>query len=609
VKQSNSHPGRLPGLPEQQTGLPIRAGLSRRQAITALAAGLLGSVGADWGLLPPGGFADAQDTAPRTPAATARGQHFAVATVHPLATGAAMRAFERGGNAMDAAVAAAAMLGVVDGHNSGIGGGCFILARTADGRFVAIDGRETAPLAAHRDLYIIDGKLDPRASQIGPLASGVPGQVAALAKLSAGYGRGGWRAALGEAAEVARDGYIITASTASAIRRQAAQLKRFPASAEQYLRDDGSPPALGQRLQQRDLGQTLAALAEEGPEWFYQGPFARACEQWMSSNGGLLAAEDFAQYVAKDRQPLITSYHDWRVIGFPPPSSGGIHVAQMLMMLEKFPVKTLLQDDPASAVHLLAEVMKRAFADRAYWLGDADFADVPKGLIDRQYCHELAATIDLERSTDVLSHGQPPRADADLFSRQHTTHLSTADAEGNWVAITNTVNTTFGSCVVIPGTGVVMNNQMDDFSIAPGIPNAFGLLGAEANAIAPGKRPLSSMSPTIVTDAQGNPRVTCGAAGGPRIINAILQCLVRVLELGESVEAALAAPRVHHQWSPNQLLMERQWDQAVVDAVAKRGHALAAPASVAVAQGIERAADGQLRAASDPRVQGAAAAG
>jgi gamma-glutamyltranspeptidase/glutathione hydrolase len=592
-------------------GNPLR--LDRRRALATLATGLAGAAtGGVWMGVP--AVAQEQPATAPTPSGVATGDRWAVATVHTLATRAAQNAFARGGNAFDAAVAATFMLGVVDGHNSGIGGGCFILARTAAGQFIAIDGRETAPAQAHRDMYLRNGQPDPQASRIGPLASGVPGQVAALAKASLAYGHGGWSAALREAADVATEGYRIGNSTAVAIRGQAAVLKQFPASAAQFLAADGSPPAVGQRLRQPDLGRTLAALADEGPDWFYRGPFAQACGNWMSHNGGLLTAADFATYTAVHRPPLKTSYHDWQVIGFPPPSSGGIHVAQMLMMLEQFPVAALLRDEPATAVHLLAEVMKRAFADRAHWLGDSDYVSVPKGLIDRAYCHELAASIDLNRVTEVRAHGQPPAADSELFTRQHTTHLTAADAAGNWVAITNTVNTTFGSCVVIPGTGVVMNNEMDDFSIAPGTPNAFGLIGAEANAIAPGKRPLSSMSPTIVTDAQENPRLTCGAAGGPRIINAVLQCLIRVLDQGLTVDAALAAPRVHHQWSPDQLLLERRWheaesgDSAVVTALTERGHRLAAPGSIAVAQALELTAAGELRAASDPRVAGAAAA-
>jgi len=587
---------------------PTPLQLNRRHAVAAIAGAFVAPAlrfgSPSWS----GGTAWGQDAglSKDSSSRTAVGQRHVAATVHPIATEAAMNAFKRGGNAFDAAVAAAFMLGVVDGHNSGIGGGCFVLARTADGRIIAIDGRETAPALASGDMFLRDGKPDPQASQVGPLASGVPGQLAALARLSLGFGRGDWQAALREAAGVATEGYPITASTAAAIRNESKQLAKFASSNAVFLGTDGSPPSIGDTLRQVDLGRTLQSIADEGPDWFYRGPFAAACDQWMSENGGILRAGDFASYLTKTREPLRTKYRQWEVIGFPPPSSGGIHIAQMLMMLQPFPVADLYRDDPAAAAHLLAEVMKRAFADRAHWLGDADYASVPKGLIDQQYCRDLAASIDLSKVTPVLSHGKPPNAADDLFNRRHTTHLTTADADGNWVAITNTVNTTFGSCVVIPGTGVVMNNQMDDFSIAPGTPNAFGLIGAEANSIAPGKRPLSSMSPTIILDPQGNPRLTCGAAGGPRIINATLQCILRVLDSGMPIDEALAAPRVHHQWSPDRLMMESTWPQDIVDQVAKRGHTIAPRGNVAVAQAIERTENGKLRAATDPRVTGSA---
>lgn len=520
-----------------------------------------------------------------------------------------MNAFARGGNAFDAAVAAAFMLGVVDGHNSGIGGGCFVLGRSAAGELFAIDGRETAPGRADRDLFLRNGQPDPMASQIGPLASGVPGQVAALAKLSLCHGRGGWASSLREAADVAQAGYLVGEATASAIRRKAPQLRLFPAAASQFLHADGSPLTVGENLRQPDLGKTLAAIASEGPDWFYRGPFADACARWMAENAGLLDRADFASYVALPREPLLTNYRNYRIVGFPPPSSGGVHIAQMLMMLERFPIGAWLKDEPATAIHVLAEAMKRAFADRAHWLGDADFTAVPRGLIDPDYCRQWSRDIDPRTAKEVRSHGQPPRAGDDLFNRRHTTHLTAADSAGNWVAITNTVNTTFGSCVVIPGTGVVMNNEMDDFSIAPGTPNAFGLLGAEANAVQAGKRPLSSMSPTIVLDEAGAPCLTCGAAGGPRIINATLQCILRVLDQGLSVDEALAAPRVHHQWSPNQLMAETGWDPDVIQAVEARGHRMAAPGNVAIVQAIQRSEDGNLIAAADPRTEGSASAG
>jgi len=582
--------------------------VSRRQAVATLAAGL--TVPATMKLFDNSWVApaSADELLLNTRTAVSTGGKAAVATVHPLATRAAMNVFNQGGNAFDAAVAAALMLGVVDGHNSGIGGGCFILARAANRELIAIDGREAAPGQAHRDMFMRNGIADSMASQLGPLASGVPGQVDALSKLSLGHGRIGWGAGLSEAAGVATEGYQVGVATESAIRCMAERLKMFPASKAQFLNADGSPPSIGDTLRQPDLGRTLAALADEGADWFYRGPFATACEKWMSRHGGILNASDFSRYSAKVRQPLRTIYRQWEVIGFPPPSSGGIHIAQMLMMLEPYDVKAIFKSEPTVAVHLVAEVMKRAFADRAFWLGDADHADVPLGLIDRQYCIDRASTIDLNLATPITSSGKPPNAETSLFSRQHTTHLTTADAEGNWVAITNTINTTFGSCVVIPGTGVVMNNEMDDFSISPGTPNLFGLIGAEANSIAPSKRPLSSMSPTIVLDANGNPQLTCGAAGGPRIISAVLQCLIGVLDRGMNIEEALAAPRVHHQWSPNLLLMEPQWDQATVAAMSQRGHKLAAPSRIAVAQAIQQAPSGELLAASEPRIEGAGAA-
>ena len=586
--------------------------LDRRRAIATLVGGFsLGPLG--WlDLGDPRQRAFGQDQPPVVPtaarAATARGSKNAVATVHPLATQAGMNALARGGNAFDAAVAAAIMLGVVDGHNSGIGGGCFVLGRTAAGDLIAIDGRETAPGRAHRDMYVRDGKLDPMASQIGPLASGVPGQVAALAKLSLSCGRGGWSSSLSEAADVAERGYLIGEATASAIRRKASSLARFPAAAKQFLKGNGASPVVRDRLRQPDLGRTLSALAREGPDWFYRGPFAEACASWMAGNGGLLDRADFAGYVAKSREPLVTRYRGHQIVGFPPPSSGGMHIAQMLIMLERFPIGRWLSEEPATAIHVLAEVMKRAFADRAHWLGDADFAAVPRGLVDPEYCRQLSAEIDIRQAREVRSHGMPPRATDDLFNRRHTTHLTAVDAEGNWVAITNTVNTTFGSCVVIPETGVVMNNQMDDFSIAPGTPNAFGLIGAEANSVEPGKRPLSSMSPTIVLNSDRTPRLTCGAAGGPRIISATLQCILRVLDQGLSVDEALAAPRVHHQWSPDQLMPEGDWAAEVLRDVESRGHKMATAGNIGIAQAIERTPEGNLVAATDPRTEGSAAA-
>lgn len=554
-------------------------------------------------------YATAQPPAVKSSVQVARGTRCVVATVHPLASQAAMAAFERGGNAVDAAIAASLMLSVVDGHNSGIGGGCLALVRGTDGVIHAIDGRETAPHLASPDMFFRDGKPDPRLSQTGPLAAGVPGLLAALHQLAAGHGAIAWQAALEGAADVAENGFQLSNKYAGVLRSVADDLANFPDAARVLLDAQGKPWKKGDTLRQADLARSLRAIAADGIDWFYRGEFAHKTGEFMGKNGGLLRQQDFASYAAVMRQPIDIEYRDHRVIGFPPPSSGGIHVAQMLGMLGEFDLREIIRESRAAGVHLLLEVMKRAMADRAHWLGDADFARVPRGLLDPEYLRERGGSIDLKRATLVESHGQPPRADVDLFGQnRHTTHLTTADSDGNIVALTQTVNTSFGCKMIVPGTGVVLNNEMDDFSIAPGVRNAFGLVGSEANLIAPGKRPLSSMSPTIVVDQNNLPVMSCGAAGGPKIITSVLQILVRALDLGQSIDQAIASPRVHHQWSPDKAVCERAVDESVVAELAALGHDISRIASAAVAQGISFDAGGIMTAASDPRVPSAAMA-
>jgi gamma-glutamyltranspeptidase/glutathione hydrolase len=327
---------------------------------------------------------------------------------------------------------------------------------------------------------------------------------------------------------------------------------------------------------------------------------------WMAKNGGIMTAADFAAYQAKLRTPIVTTYRGYRVIGFPPPSSGGVHVAQILNMLEPFDLRGIHKDDPVTAAHLLIEAFKLAFADRAYWLGDADFADVPRGLVAKEYAEKLAARIDLQAAQEVAAAGSPPNWQQDFFER-HTTHIAAADAAGNWVAITATVNTTFGSKVVVPGTGVVLNNEMDDFSIMPGVPNAFGLVGAENNSIAPGKRPLSSMSPTIVLDGAGQPVLTIGAAGGPTIITQVVLGIVRSLDFQQSLAAAISGSRFHHQWRPDVVTYEIDMSADFVQGLQSRGHRLESDSSIGRSQAIARGDNGRLIGVSDPRVSGKAA--
>lgn len=530
-------------------------------------------------------------------AAVTRSGEGAIATVNPMATNAAIEAFEAGGNAIDAAVAAALTLGVVDGYNSGIGGGCFILVRWADGRLEAIDGREMAPMAAHRDMYVKEGQLQPSLSKTGALASGVPGSLAAYDYLLAEGGKRTLAQALQPGRVLAENGFELDQQFARRLGWAAPAMKQFPASAKIFLKPDGSALGLGDRLVQKDLAATYEAIANQGISYFYKGAFPEKLAAWMRANGGILTAEDFAAYRLVTREPLVSQYRDYQIIGFPPPSSGGVHVAQMLNMLERFPVDKLTD---SQRHHLLAEVMKLAFADRSYWLGDPDFVKVPRGLINNEYTDQLAAKVSMEKATPVIKAGSPADADVDFFGK-HTTHVAAADKAGNWVAITTTVNTTFGSKVVIPGTGVVMNNQMDDFSIHPGQPNAFGLVGSEANGVAAGKRPLSSMSPTIVLK-NNQPIMTLGAAGGPTIITQVLQALVNSLDLNMSMDEALGAVRVHHQWQPDVLLTEESMHQAERDALSDKGHKIKIRDYLGATQAIRLSEDNQFEAASEPRL-------
>jgi gamma-glutamyltranspeptidase/glutathione hydrolase len=526
-----------------------------------------------------------------------------VASVNPLATEAGLNALRSGGNAVDAAVAVGLTLGVVDGNNSGIGGGCFMLIRLANGKIVVMDGRETAPAAATRDMFVRNGKADTRLSQTGALASGVPGALAAYEYAARNYGRKTLRELIRPAANLAESGFTPDRRYVNELKSVADDIARFESSRAVFFKPDGHPLGSGDVLKQRDLAATYRAIATQGSDWFYRGPFAQATEKWMKQNGGIMTAADLANYRITLREPIKTTYRGYQIVGFPPPSSGGVHIAEMLNMLEKFDLKSL---DEATRLHVIAEAMKLAFADRAYWLGDPDFAEVPRGLVSEPYAAALAKRINPDRATDVPSHGLPARWQTDVF-KKHTTHFSVADAAGNWVACTATVNTSFGSKVVIPGTGVVMNNQMDDFSIQPGVSNYFGLVGGEANAVAPGKRPLSSMSPTIVLKGD-NPVLALGAAGGPRIISTVLLELVDLLDLGMTPQQAVAAPRVHHQWLPDELLVEKALPGNLCAALEQRGHRVRPMSALAVSQIVGRPADGEgFVGAADPRAGGIAA--
>ncbi|MEJ0091092.1 MAG: gamma-glutamyltransferase [Limisphaerales bacterium] len=528
--------------------------------------------------------------------------HGMVASVNPMATQAGLDVLKSGGNAIDAAVAVGLTLGVVDTYNSGIGGGCFMLIHLANGTNICLDGREMAPAAATRDMFIRDGKADAQLSQTGLLASGVPGEVAAFDFAVRRYGKKTLSDLILPAARIADKGFAVSTNYARLLDSVAADMKKFPASTAVFF-TNGAPLKAGDILKQPDLAATYRGIAARGADWFYRGPFAQALGNWMQANGGILTSNDFANYRLELRKPVETSYRGYEVVSFPPPSSGGVHVIEMLNILENFDLK---QMDEATRLHVIAEAMKLAFADRAHWLGDPDYVNVPRGLISKPYAAGLAKKISLDHATVVPAHGLPPGWQTDLF-KKHTTHFSVADDQGNWVACTATINTSFGSKVVIPGTGVTMNNQMDDFSAQPGAPNYFGLIGREANAIAPGKRPLSSMTPTIVLK-DGQPIISLGAAGGPKIISAVLQELVDMLDLGMTPQQAVAAPRIHQQWSPDKLYVESKLPAALKQALAQRGHKIEELPAVAVSQIVARSPDGKnFIGAADPRAGGTAA--
>jgi gamma-glutamyltranspeptidase/glutathione hydrolase len=526
-----------------------------------------------------------------------------VAAVHHLASEAGVEIMRRGGNAVDAAVVTGLVLGVVDSHNSGLGGGCFLLLRLPSGEVVALDGRETAPAAATADMFLRQGKAVPELSRTGALAVAIPGQAAVFHEAVIRYGKLPWKVHCEMAAQIAEAGFPVPRAYAARIAAVAKDLAAFPASRAIFLRADGTPLQEGEIHQQPELAKTLRALGAGGPDWFYRGPFAQATAKWMRENGGLITEADFAAYTFKRRTPLETTYHGRRIIGMPPPSSGGVHVAQILNILEaKGSVRS--EDFP----HVVAEAMKLAFADRAFWLGDPAFTKVPRGLADKDYGQSLAAKIDVAKATLVKDHGTPPRADEHVFEK-HTTHFSAADAAGNWVSCTSTINTSYGSKVVVPGMGVVLNNEMDDFAAEAGAPNAFGLVGAEANLPAPGKRPLSSMSPTLVFEGE-RPVLAIGAAGGPTIISQTLLALLHILDEGDTPAQALARPRFHQQWSPDELRVEKSMPSALKDDLRRRGHVLKEVDIIGSTQAVgQPVKDGPFVGAHDPRSREGRAAG
>ena len=469
----------------------------------------------------------------------------AIASAHPLATAAGFEVLDADGNAFDAAVAVSAALGVVEPYGSGLGGGGFwLLHRAADGRQVMVDGRERAPLAAHRDMYLDKhGHFVAERALNGPLAAAIPGQPAALAWLAERYGRLPLGESLAPAVRLARDGFPVDETYRRFAAWRLPVLRDSPAATAQFL-DQGEVPAAGTLIRQPDLAETFERLAREGHDGFYRGPLAERLVAGVRKAGGIWTLKDLATYRVVEREPVVGSYRGWRVVSAAPPSSGGVLLVQMLNMLSGFELERL---DGAARAHLLAEAMRRAYRDRAVYLGDPDQVEIAmERLTHPYYAAGLARDIDPRRATPSLP-GPTER------EGRETTHFSILDREGNRVAATLSINYPFGSGFVPPGTGVLLNDEMDDFSAQPGVANVYGLVGGEANAIAPGRRMLSSMTPTFVESEQGV--AILGTPGGSRIITMVLQAVLALTE-GEGTDAWVARPRLHHQFLPDEIQHE-----------------------------------------------------
>jgi gamma-glutamyltranspeptidase/glutathione hydrolase len=533
-------------------------------------------------------------------------RHGMVVAQEALAARIGVDVLKRGGNAVDAAVAVGFALAVTYPRAGNIGGGGFMVIHLArSSRQIAIDYRETAPVATPRDVFLDErGDADPRKSRDSGLAIGVPGTVAGLALAHRKYGSG--RFTLGQliapSIALARDGIPVATDLADSLPSMSERFARWPSSAKIFLKADGTPLGEGDRLVQTDLAATLETIARRGPRAFYQGPIANKLAAAVRGAGGLMTADDLRRYRAVERPVARGRYRAHRIVSMPPPSSGGVLLIQMLNVLEGYRLK---KDDPAS-LHLMIEAMKRAYADRAKHLGDPAFAKMPiAGLMSKRYAAALRKTIDPERATPSLRiHAGKPAA----FEGGNTTHYSVIDRHGNAVSNTYTLNLSYGVGLVAEGTGVLLNNELDDFAAKPGAPNAFGLIGLdEANAPAGGKRPLSSMTPTIVLKG-GRPVLVTGSPGGSRIITTMLSVVLNVIDHQMGIAHAVGAPRIHHQWLPDQVGIEPGVPAATIAALAARGHTVVPLRPGTSANSILKTKHGLIGAA-DTRTRGALAVG
>jgi gamma-glutamyltranspeptidase/glutathione hydrolase len=528
-----------------------------------------------------------------------------VVTQDALATRVGVEILQKGGNAVDAAVAVGFAMAVTYPRAGNLGGGGFMVIHQADGRDIAIDYRETAPQAITNKTFLdAAGTADPQKSRDSALAIGVPGTVDGLALAEQKYGSGRFTLAglIAPAIALARGGFAVTADMSDLSTAELTRLARWPSSAKIFLKPNGSPLGLGDPLVQSDLANTLEAVAKDGAGGFYDGPIAAKLAAAVQAAGGVMTVDDLKGYRAVERVPVRGTYRGYDIVSMPPPSSGGVELIEMLNILEGY---DLAHQDDAHAAHFLVEAMKRAYADRALFLGDPDTVKVPVAkLIAKDYAAQWRATIDPERATPA---GDIRAGGAVDHEGHNTTHFSIVDKFGNAVSNTYTLNFSFGVGLVGEGTGIILNNELDDFAVKPDAPNAYGLIGYEANEPGPDKRPLSSMTPTVVLK-DGKPFLVTGSPGGSRIITTVLQVLVNVIDRGMDIASAVSAPRIHNQWMPDQVFAEPGVSPDVVAALQARGDKVVPTRPFTSAASIVVTPQGFVGAA-DPRSHGALAAG
>lgn len=514
---------------------------------------------------------------------------------------------KQGGNAVDAAIAAHFALAVTFPTAGNLGGGGFMVVRMADGQTSAIDYRETAPAAASRDMYLgPDGQADPSLSLEGWKAVAVPGSVAGMAEAHRMHGTLPWKALVEPAIALAEKGFVVSDSLANQLRAKMSLFRRFPGAYEAFNRN-GKPFEWGETIAQPSLAKVLRRIADQGPREFYEGETAQRLASEMKRNGGLITLDDLASYRAVVRKPIEFEYRGHRILTMPPPSSGGVAVGQMLRMLEPFDLREM-GFHSAQRTHLLIEVMKRAFADRAEFMGDPDHVRVPVAeMMAEERLTEMRKSIRPDNATPASAIN--PRGSIPPREGDHTTHFTVVDAKGNAVSNTTTINTGYGSGVAVEGLGFLLNNEMDDFAAQPGKPNGYGLVQGEANAVGPRKRPLSSMTPTLVL-LDGKLVLALGSPGGPTIINTVLQTILNVLDHRMSVQQAVSAPRLHHQWLPDEIRTEPFGISSETRAaLEKLGHKFATPSTMGSCHAVFVEPSGARVAGVDPRIAGAGAAG